>query len=1175
MVRAGQKSQIRSLAELAKRVTVRSGPVRITGLRGAAKALASAELVRAAGDLPVLFLTPTAKQTDAFVEDLRAALGQPPPEEGGRVRPFPHHDTTPYDRFSPQAFVIAQRMDVLYRWAASVPGTVVVAPWAALALRVPPREAVRRRTVRLEVGQELDRDALVETLIRAGYARQPLVEERGELAVRGGIIDLFPPQRSHPVRVEFIGDEVESIRDFDPASQRSQENLTAAVAPPPRELLFDRELVVERSDQIRALAETQETPARTVDQLIDSLLRGHLPPGVEALAPLLQPALETVFDFLPEDALIVLDEPAQGRDRLVRFMEEGRENHNAARSSQRLVSSPDELLISAETLQRAIAERRPVSLEQISIAGGPPQSEIFHIETRGHEELAIRVRNARTSGDALVPLMDQLWEWCQEGWRVMLSAPALSGVERLRTLLREYGLETRLAREPKPCWEWSKPGRVEVRVATLSEGFTLPLEGLAVVTEEELFGPREKRRRTEKRREGMTSEALARLAPGDHLVHQHHGIGIYRGLVMLELGTVTDEFLRLEYAGGDRLFLPVHRLNLVERYVGADAAIPRVDRLGGTTWEKAKRTVKKSMRSMARELLAVHAAREVAPGYAFPPRDRSLEEFEAAFPFEETPDQAAAIEEVLADLSRPVPMDRLVCGDVGYGKTEVAARAAFQVVMEGKQVAVLAPTTILCQQHLETFERRFQDYPVQIESLSRFCSPKQARRILEGMTNGQVDIVIGTHRLLQKNVSYRDLGLLVVDEEHRFGVAHKERIKQLKKTVDVITLTATPIPRTLQLAFAGLRDLSVINTPPADRLAIRTQVCRFDESLIREVTLREVRRGGQVFFVHNRVRSIGAIATLLERILPEVKVLVAHGQMRERDLEDRMLSFMRGEADVLLCTTIVESGLDIPRANSMLINRADALGLAQLYQLRGRVGRSRRRAYAYLMIPPESALTKDATRRLEAIQDLSALGSGFRLANMDLEIRGAGNLLGRQQSGNLGAVGYETYMQLLEEEIDKLRGDVREISVDPEIRLSVAARLPDDYVAAVSQRLVLYKRLASAADDEELARIRDEILDRYGPLPRETENLLDVIRVKIAARRLGVAAVDVVKGELVLTAAETSRVDPTTLLDLITRTGSAVRVTPDRKIRAPLPDSSPRALFAAIHDLFALLSHKG
>ena len=1174
MEKAGQSEPIRSLAELAKRVLARSGPVRLCGLRGAAKALASAELVRAIGDRPVLFVTATAKQTDAFLEDLRAALGQLPPEEGGRVRPFPHHDTPPYDRFSPQAFVIAQRMDVLYRWAAAEPGAVVVAPWAALALRVPSREAVRRRTVRLEVGQSLDRDELVETLIRAGYARQPLVEERGELAVRGGIVDLFPPQRSHPIRVELVGDEVESIREFDPASQRSQGKLTEAVAPPPRELLFDRELVVERSARIRALAESHGVPARSADSLIDFLLRGHLPPGVEALSPLLQPALETVFDFLPSDALIVLDEPEQGRERLSRFMEEGRENYFAARSAERLVAAPDELLIPTEALERAIGERNPVSLEQIPLAGGPEESGLFHVETRGHEELGVRLRSARSRGDALAPLIDQLFEWSREGWRVTLSAPSLSGVERLRALLREYGLETRLAREPRPCWEWSEPGRVEVRVAALSQGFSLPLEGLAVVTEEEVFGPREKRRRSEKWREGVAIEALAKLAPGDPLVHADHGIGIYRGLVMLEIGALRDEFLRLEYEGGDRLFVPAHRLNLIQRYVGAEGATLRVDRLGGATWARAKRAVKKSMFGMARELLAVHAARETTPGHAFPPRDRSLEEFEAAFPFEETADQAAAIEEVLADLTRPVPMDRLVCGDVGYGKTEVAARAAFQVVMEGKQVALLAPTTILCQQHLDTFEKRFREYPIQVASLSRFCSKQEARRILEGMASGQLDIVIGTHRLLQRNVSYRDLGLLIVDEEHRFGVAHKERIKQLKKTVDVLTLTATPIPRTLQMAFSGLRDLSVINTPPADRLSIRTQVCRFDESLIREVILREVRRGGQVFFVHNRVRSIGAIAALLERIVPEAKVLVAHGQMREGDLEKRMLSFMRGEADVLLSTTIVESGLDIPRANSMLINRADALGLAQLYQLRGRVGRSGRRAYAYLMIPGEGAPTKDGVRRLQAIQDLSALGSGFRLASMDLEIRGAGNLLGTEQSGNLGAVGYETYMQLLEEAIEDLRGVVREAPIDPEIRLSVPARLPDDYVADVSQRLILYKRLAGADDDVELGRIRDEILDRYGSLPPETENLMEVIRIKIAARRLGVIAVDLVDHHLVLKAAETSRVDPRVLLDLMTGTGSEIRVTPDRKIRAPLADSSPRALFAAVHDLFARLADK-
>jgi transcription-repair coupling factor (superfamily II helicase) len=569
---------------------------------------------------------------------------------------------------------------------------------------------------------------------------------------------------------------------------------------------------------------------------------------------------------------------------------------------------------------------------------------------------------------------------------------------------------------------------------------------------------------------------------------------------------------------------------------------------------------------MAHELLALHAARELAPGHAFSARDRYLEEFEAAFPFEETPDQLAAIEDVLQDLARARPMDRLVCGDVGYGKTEVAVRAAFRVVMDGKQVAVLVPTTILCQQHLETFRRRFAGYPVRVESLSRFSAPQQARAVREGLAAGTVDVVIGTHRLLQKNVAFRDLGLLVVDEEHRFGVGHKERIKQMRKSVDVLTLSATPIPRTLQMAFTGLRDLSVINTPPADRLAIRTQVCRFSEDLVREAILREVRRGGQVFYVHNRVQTIGPVAEMLARVAPEVKVIVAHGQLPERELEDRMLRFWRGEADVLLCTTIIESGLDIPRANTILIDRADALGLAQVYQLRGRVGRSTQRAYAYLLIPGEEALADDARRRIEAIQDLSELGSGFRLASMDLEIRGAGNLLGAQQSGHIATVGFDTYMEMLEETIDELRGKPHAAEVDPEIRLPVAARLPEAYVADVSQRLVLYKRLASAPDEADLERIRDEILDRYGPLPDEAAQLLEVIRLKILARRLGVPTLDCVKGELVVATDGRSRVDPERLVNLLTQAGAGVHVTPDHRILAPAP-AGARALLDAARQL--------
>jgi transcription-repair coupling factor (superfamily II helicase) len=849
---------------------------------------------------------------------------------------------------------------------------------------------------------------------------------------------------------------------------------------------------------------------------------------------------------------------------------DGIEGFEASRS-ERVVCPPDALLLDPGEVQQQLALRRPVRLERLVVRSS---GIALAVATRGHEELAATLRARRQEGrdDALAPLVSQIEGWREQGFRVVLSARTLSAAERLRTLLGEYGVGASLARDPTPLWSWSSPGGVEVRVARLSEGFLLPAEGLVLVTEEEVFGPREKRRRVSGWREGDAALALEKLSPGDLLVHAEHGIGVYRGLVLLAVAGIQDEFLRIEYEGGDRLFVPVHRLNLVQRYVGAEASAPPLDRLGGATWEKTKRSVKKSVRKMARELLAVHAARELAPGRAFAARDRALEEFEAAFPYEETPDQLAAIDDVLADLARERPMDRLVCGDVGYGKTEVAVRAAFRVVMEGMQVAVLVPTTVLCQQHLETLQKRFAAAPVRIESLSRFCSPKQARAVVEGLADGRVDIVIGTHRLLQKSVSFRNLGLLVVDEEHRFGVAHKERIKQLKQTVDVLTLTATPIPRTLQMAFSGLRDLSVIETPPPDRLAIRTQVCRFEESLIRAAILREVRRGGQVFFVHNRVRSIGSIAELLGRIVPEVRLLVAHGQMRERDLEDRMVAFMHGEADVLLCTTIIESGLDIPRANTILIDRADALGLAQLYQLRGRVGRSSHRAYAYLLVPGEASMTKEAVRRLEAIQDLSELGSGFRLANMDLEIRGAGNLLGPEQSGNLGAVGYDTYMELLTETIEELRGGAKPISVDPEIRIPVAARLPDRYVVDVSQRLVLYKRLAGAPSQDEADSIRDEIVDRYGPLPPEAENLLRVIRLKIAARDLGIVSVALERGELVLAAAETTPVDPRRLVALLRDARAGIRITPDQRVLAAAGGLSGSALFDRAHEVIERLA---
>jgi transcription-repair coupling factor (superfamily II helicase) len=1077
-------------------------------------------------------------------------------------------------------------MSVLYRWLATPtpesPGTplshatatpVVVAPWTALALRVPSRAAVRARSFHLEVGRTVDRDALVEMLVTAGYARMPLVEEAGEIAVRGGILDVFPPHLPRPVRIELLGDEIESIREFDAASQRSQGKLAAFVAPPPRELLFDRDLVVQRSEELREHARSQHVSERSVDELVDALLRGHIPPGAEALAPKLQPEEESVFDFLPADTLVVLDDPERGRERLTHYFEEATDNFAAARESGRVVSEPNQLLIQPDEFEAELTRRESVSLERLDIIGaGPalPRGARYHLKTQSPDDLRAALVKTRTHERALLPLVDYLEARTSSRWRIAIICSSLSSAERLKALLEGYGIDARTATDRRPVWRWAAPGRVEIRVARLSSGFDLPAEQLGVLTEEEVFGRREKKRRQASWRAGSAIDGLGELAVGDFLVHVDHGIGAYRGLVELEVGGMAAELLCVEYAGSDRLFLPVDRLNLVQRYRDGDDVKPRLDRLGGDTWERTKGKVRKSVRAMASELLALHAARELAPGFAFSPRDRYFEEFEASFPFEETPDQADAIEDVLADMQKPKPMDRLVCGDVGYGKTEVAVRAAFRAAMDGKQVAVLVPTTILCQQHVDTFRKRLAGYPIEVESLSRFRTPTESRNVLEGLASGRVDIVIGTHRLLQKNVHFRDLGLLVIDEEHRFGVTHKERIKKLKKTVDVLTLTATPIPRTLQLSFSGIRDLSIINTAPADRLAVRTQVARFEEPLIREAILREVRRGGQVYFVHNRVRTIDVMAEMLARVVPEVRVLVAHGQMRERELEARMLAFGRGETDVLLCTSIIESGLDIPRANTVLIHRADALGLAQLYQLRGRVGRSTQRAYAYLLVPTAvTSLTPDAQKRLEAIQDLSQLGSGFRLANMDLEIRGAGNLLGSQQSGNLRSVGYETYMEMLEETVEELRGNISVAQVDPEIRLPVAARLPEAYVPDVSQRLVLYKRLASSRDEAELALIRDEILDRYGLLPAETENLLDVIRLKIMARRLGVVGVSMSRGELVFSVAESAKIDPQRLVQLLTHAGSNIRVAPDHKIYAPGPPSGsgPQAIFHAAQEL--------
>ena len=1139
------------------------------------------ELIRAHPNQATLILAPSAKRCDALLEDLQATLGSEIANE--RLCAFPRHDTLPYDRFSPQPFLITARTHVLYRWLEcssqegnpSLPAPIVVADWTALSNRVPSRKTFERHVHALRIGQTLNRESWLKEIHEAGYQRMPLVEEKGEVAVRGGIVDFFPPHSHHPLRVEFFGDEIDSIREFDPASQRSLKKRDQATLIPAREILLGRSQVVESEGSLRELAQTCQADPEETTSLIDSLLRGDLPPGIEALTPILCPNMEDVLDYLPPEALVILDDPSAGMDRLDRYHDEAQASHAAALASRRLICPPDQLLATPDAIESALTQRRSLSLERIDVLDAEDATEPIPILTKNHDELRRALNAARTHEQALAPLADQLADWILNEWRINITVTVLSAAERLRDLLDQYGIEANTVTDQRPSWNWARPGKVEIRVTPMAEGFSLPMQKLAVITEEEIFGQRKKKRSRRGWKDGTALEGLSQLQPGDHLVHREHGIGLYRGLQLVQAGREDNELLCIEYAGEDKLFLPVHRLALVQRYGAFEGIAPKLDRLGGESWERARDRVKKSLRNMAGELLAMHAARELAEGYAFSPRDAYFEEFEGAFPFEETPDQAAAIEDVLADMQNQRPMDRIVCGDVGYGKTEVAIRAALRAALDGKQVAILTPTTILCEQHYNTFKQRFAGYPINVEMLSRFRTPGEARDVMEGLTTGSVDVVIATHRLLNKNTRFRDLGLLVVDEEQRFGVTHKERIKKFRRTVDVLTLTATPIPRTLQMALSGMRDLSVIDTAPADRLSIRTQVCLSSPSLIREAILREVRRGGQVFFLHNRVASIHSMAEMLAEVVPEVRVIVAHGQMKERDLENRMHAFLKGEAEVLLCSTIIESGLDIPRANTIIINRADALGLAQLYQLRGRVGRSSQRAYAYLLVPaPLGRLRHDAQRRLEAIQDLTELGSGFKLANMDLEIRGAGDLLGSEQSGNLRTVGYETYMEMLQETIDELRGEVHEEFIDPEILLPIVARLPDDYVSDVNQRLVIYKRLSSAKDENEIQLIRDELLDRYGVLPPDADNLIQVIRLKVMARQMGVESITVKRNQLVFQVAAASRIDVSRLVGLVSRKKSKLRVTPDQKIHSVLPkaDLTPQELVEAAREALKLVS---
>jgi transcription-repair coupling factor (superfamily II helicase) len=1142
--------------ELHRSLTERSRPLRLLRVQGAAGAyLVARQLALQPG--PALWIAPDRERAERALQDLRTF-------EAPQPWLFPAYDTPPFDRFSPHPEIEAQRMSALYRLLSAQPGSgwIAVTTWAALMRKVLARDQLRGRVTHLERGLSVDRDALLRSLVAAGYHRASLVEERGEVALRGAILDLFPPQLERPVRLEVDYDEIVAIREFDPATQRSDRELRSVVAIPPRAVRApsDPEILLARA---RHLGREFGLPESSIYQVAEALAHRRLPPAPESLEALLQGPLESAFDYLPEAMLLVVDDPEAAASERQRFAVEVSSGSERAAQQDRMVNAPSDLYLDASEAWAAVMQRRPLLLDGLGSADPGAGEDALAVDARDHAELRREIADRVGSGHALEPLMGRLAQWKADGRSVRLLCPSLSSAERLADILREYGHALPSATRPQQA---IAPGTLRLEIGSASSGFELPHEGLVVVTEQDLFGARLRRRPVRATRAGQAIDRLAQVQEGELLVHAEHGIGRYGGLVQLPVGGARQEFLLILFEGADKLYVPVSRLDRVQRYSGADDSTPRLDKLGGGVWQRTKGRVKKAVVDMARELIAVVAAREVLEGTAYPAPDADYEEFEARFPYEDTPDQRKATEDVLADLQRTRPMDRLVCGDVGFGKTEVACRAAYRVLSAGRQVAFLVPTTVLCRQHAATLRARFVGTPVEVRTLSRLESPKEVKATRDGLASGQVDLVVGTHRLLSKDVQFRNLGLVIVDEEHRFGVAHKERLKTMRKLVDVLTLSATPIPRTLQLSLTGMRDLSVILTPPPDRVAIRSHVCRFADEVVQEAISRELRRGGQVFFVHNRVETIEEFASYVRSIVPEASVGVGHGQMAPQQLERVMLAFVERKFDVLVCTAIIESGLDIPNANTILIHRADHFGLAQLYQLRGRVGRSDRRAYAYFLLPPEGQMTTEARRRIEAIQDLSELGAGFRLASEDLEIRGAGNLLGPEQSGQIAAVGYDLYMEMLEEAVSELRGQAIERDVDPEIRLPVAALLPETYVEDVSQRLMLYKQLSGARDDAELREILDDLLDRFGPLPPEARNLAELIRLKIRCRQLRIHGIETARGELVVKADAKSRIDAARLLKLITQPNAPWRVTPDQRIRLRL-----RKLEDALPESFSLL----
>ncbi len=1154
-----------------RHLSLGAGRRRVSGLTATARALYLPLMAKAARQ-PVIVIVPDNKAAEALEPLVKAGCELTGTVDPARVVRFPAHDVLPFESLSPHPDVQEQRAAALWKLAS---GTVdiLIAPVEAAAMKLFDLNYYAGLAVTLKRSEETDIEVLTAHLASVGYTQMDLVEMPGQFTRRGGILDVYSPDADRPVRIELFGDEIETIRKFDPETQRSQSALDETQLLPLTEAPLTEHLLA----AVNARLSRQRVEVEDEEIAVETAAAGGVSvfPGWEFFTPVAG-AERSLLKFLPRCALFV-DEPAMVNNQIDRWWNKVELRHE--RSGIGSLVTPEDIYLRPEVLQASLRSHMGLDLDQLGAI-----DVLEDDATLGEIELPTRP-TLRFHG-SIPALTDQLKSLIAAETRIVLAAPHQGDVERLATVLRDYQVPYRLgSRIPKTGSDMMleeasfMAGDLRVPVivrSPIASGVVFADSNLILFGANDLSDEADVQARPipKKSKTAAFVSDFRDLHVGDYVVHVEHGIAQYQGLREIEQDGLSIEFMILEFAEGAKLYVPLTRLDLIQKYRSTDTGpAPVLSRLGSQQWTKTKARVRKAMQDMAAELLKLYAERHTVAGNAFSIDNEFQREFEDAFDYSETDDQITAIRAVKEDMESPTPMDRLLCGDVGYGKTEVAMRAAFKAVQDGKQVAVLTPTTVLSFQHFETFKQRFAQFPIHIEMISRFRTPKEQKDIIDRVATGRVDILIGTHRLLSKDIKFQDLGLLIVDEEQRFGVRHKERLKQLRKQIDVLAMSATPIPRTLHMSLVGLRDMSIIETPPKDRMAIQTVVARFDEKIVRSAIEVELERGGQVFFVHNRVESIYEIAARIQELVPAARVAVAHGQMGESELEKVMLAFMRHEFDVLVATTIIENGLDIPLANTILINRAERHGLSELYQLRGRVGRSNRRAYAYLLIPAENELTEIARRRLAALKEFSDLGAGFKIAALDLELRGAGNMLGGEQSGHIEAVGFELYTSMLEAAVKEMKGEAGEERPTTQLNLGIALRIDESYVPEENQRLRLYKKIAGAATETSVNEVRAEMEDRYGAPPDATVYLLEAAMLRLECERIGIAQVDRKRGELQIRFMENAAVDPAHLMQLVSRNAKrGAQFTPQGLLKFPLRSSRPDEVLLEIREVLANIS---